>query len=621
MPYKPAEFVQRQRRHLVKLVTVFFFGSVFGAAIAGPVAQVILLCGALGMCAVYWLIVSRANHKITIACFLWLITLQISALITNNNAVYSPMVICYAIILVYAAIFCSKPMFFSLAVFISLYCSLLLLAIRMGYWPHPSPKVNNSSIFAINLYLFIASFSAWFIAKDFRSLLYDLWSENQASRKSQKEISRIATLDPLTGLSNRVSAEQAFNKLALVEEKLSVVFIDLDNFKPINDAYGHHYGDIALKILAERLRKRLEPGEISCRFGGDEFVLVFKYVNAQYCKLRYQALLETIAEEMEVEQRAFRISASIGVAHFPNHGTNFNELCRLADQAMYRSKLSGKNVALLYQPQWQDEHRKKLDMIHALRLAIAHNELFLVYQPKFHLASLSINGVEALLRWQSKEFGLVSPAVFIPLAEETGLIDDIGLFVLRQACHDCKKWLALGYDVPVSVNLSAAQLSSGMLPDHIFQILYESGLAPHYLELEITESLLMQDQQGIDSQISMINDKGISFAIDDFGTGYSNLHYLSRFKAATLKIDQSFVRQLNELSKNYSLKNYSLVKGIIVLAKTLGLTTIAEGVEDQDTLNILRAMKCESVQGYLLSKPINLEELLTKFKQQEVENR
>jgi diguanylate cyclase len=468
-------------------------------------------------------------------------------------------------------------------------------------------------------YLFIASFSAWFIAKDFRTLLHDLWSENQATRKSQKEIRRIVTLDPLTGLSNRVNAEQTFNKLAMVEEKLSVVFIDLDNFKPINDAYGHHYGDIALKILAERLLKHLEPDEICCRFGGDEFVLVLKYTNAQYCKLRYQALLETIAEEMEVELRAFRISASIGVAHFPNHSTNFNELCRLADQAMYRSKLSGKNTALLYQPQWQDEHRKKLDMIHALRLAIAHNELFLVYQPKFHLASLSINGVEALLRWQSKEFGLVSPAVFIPLAEETGLIDDIGLFVLRQACDDCKKWLEKGHDVPVSVNLSAAQLSSGMLPDHIFKILSESGLAPHYLELEITESLLMQDQQGIDSQISMLNDKGISFAIDDFGTGYSNLHYLSRFKAATLKIDQSFVRQLNELSKNYSLKNYSLVKGIIVLAKTLGLTTIAEGVEDQDTLNILRAMKCESVQGYLLSKPVSLDDLFTKFKNQEQE--
>lgn len=619
MLYKPAELAQRQRQHFLKVISVFFVASIIGSTLADPVAKIILLCSAVGMCAIYWLMISCPNNKIPVAGFLWLITLQISALIMNNNAVYSPVVICYAIVLVYAALFCSTSTFLSLAIFIILYCSLLLLFILLGHWSPPSPKVNKASIVATNLFLLIASFSAWLIAKDFRSLLYDLWSENQASRKSQKEIRHIATLDPLTGLSNRISAEQAFSKLTLVEEKLSVVFIDLDNFKPINDAYGHHYGDIALKILAERLRKCLEPGEIICRFGGDEFVLVFKYANAHHSTLRYQALLETIAEDMEVELRDFRISASIGVAHFPEHGTNFNELCRLADQAMYRSKLSGRNAALLYQPEWQDEHRKKLEMIQALRLAIAHNEIFLVYQPKYDLASLTINGVEALARWQSKEFGFVSPAVFIPLAEETGLIDNIGLFVLRQACYDCKKWLELGYDIPVSVNLSAAQLSSGMLPEHVFSILADSGLAPHYLELEITESLLMQDQQSIDSQISRINDRGISFAIDDFGTGYSNLHYLSRFKAATLKIDQSFVRQLNESSDNYNLKNYSLVKGVIVLAKTLGLTTIAEGVEDQYTLNILRAMKCESVQGYLLSKPINFEELLIKFKQHEAE--
>lgn len=619
MLYKPAELAQRQRRHFLKIITVFFFGSIIGSTFAGPVAQIILLCSAVGMCAIFWLIVSRPEIKIAVAGFLWLITLQISALIMNNNAVYSPVVMCYAIVLVYAALFCSKSTFLCLAVFISLYCSLLLLFILLGHWPHPSPKVSKTSIVATNLFLFIASFSAWFIAKDFRSLLYDLWSENQASRKSQKEIRRIATLDSLTGLSNRVNAEQAFNKLITVEEKLSVVFIDLDNFKPINDAYGHHYGDIALKILAERLRKCLEPGEISCRFGGDEFVLVLKYANAQYCKIRYQTLLETIAEEMEVELRTFRISASLGVAHFPEHGTNFNELCRLADQAMYRSKLTSKNAALLYQPEWQDEHRKTLEMIQALRLAISHNELFLVYQPKYDLASLTINGVEALARWQSKEFGLINPAIFIPLAEENGLIDDLGLFVLRQACMDCKQWLEKGHDIPVSVNLSAAQLSSGMLPEHVFSILADSGLSPQYLELEITESMLMQDQQSIDSQIETLNEKGISFAIDDFGTGYSNLHYLSRFTAATLKIDQSFVRQLNESSDNYSLKNYSLVKGIVVLAKTLGLTTVAEGVEDQDTLNTLRAINCDSAQGYLLSKPIALDDFYLALQNQDSE--
>lgn len=619
MLYKPAELAQRQRKHFIKVILVFFVGSLVGSTFAGPMAQIILLCSAVGMCAIVWLIHSRPNNKLAVACFLWLITLQISALITNNNAIYSPIVMCYAIILVYAALFCSKLTFLCLAVFISLYCSLLLLAIRLGYWPNPTPKVSNVSIVVINLCLFTASFSAWFIAKDFRSLLYDLWSENQASRKSQKEIRRIATLDPLTGLSNRTNAEQAFNTLAKTEKQLSVVFIDLDNFKPINDAYGHHYGDITLQILADRLNALLKPGEICCRFGGDEFVLVLLYSNSVDCRQRYELFLETIAQEIQIELRTFKVSASIGVSHFPAHGSNFNELCRLADQAMYRSKLSRKNAALLYQPQWQDEHRKKLEMIQSLRSAIDRNELFLAYQPKYDLASLTINGVEALARWQSKEFGWVSPAVFIPLAEENGLIDDLGLFVLKQACKDCKHWLEKGYDIPVSVNLSAAQLSSGMLPEHVFGILAASGLSPQYLELEITESMLMQDQQAIDSQIETLNEKGISFAIDDFGTGYSNLHYLSRFKTATLKIDQSFVRQLNESADHYSLKNYSLVKGIVVLAKTLGLTTVAEGVEDKNTLNTLRAINCESAQGYFLSKPVTLEDFYVVLQNQDSE--
>ncbi len=316
---------------------------------------------------------------------------------------------------------------------------------------------------------------------------------------------------------------------------------------------------------------------------------------------------------MSIEQRTFKISASIGVAHYPAHASDFNELCRLADLAMYRSKASGRNIAILYRAEWQDEHRKKSEMIQALRFAVENNELFLEYQPKYNLASLNINGVEALVRWQSKDFGLINPATFIPLAEETGLIDDIGLFVLKQACADCKNWIAQGYNMPVSVNLSAAQLSSGMLPDNVLTILADTGLTAHYLELEITESMLMQDQNAIDSQISTLSEQGISFAIDDFGTGYSNLHYLSRFKAATLKIDQSFIKNLSKSSQHYN-----LVEGIVVLAKTLGLTTVAEGVEDQNTLHILSTMDCDSVQGYLLSRPVSIDALYAKLQEKSV---
>lgn len=613
MLFESDQSSQRQRRRFIQVLCVYFFSCVVGALLSGPKSQLILFTAALAMCGIFWLVFSAHKNNLAINCFLWLTTVLISALLPINNNVYDPLIICYALILMYAALFTSKRIFFSLLIFIGLYCSALLLGILLELLPTPKPKVRGVSIIAMNIFVAITGFTAWYIARDFHALLRELKNENQQSKRSQQEIKRIATLDPLTGLYNRANTELEFNKLVVSEQRLAVVFIDLDNFKPINDAYGHVYGDIALKILAERLTNLLEPGELCCRFGGDEFVLILKHSEQEKSQSRYQQVLDQIAHEMSIEHRTFKISASIGVAHYPEHAADFNELCRLADLAMYRSKASGRNTAMLYLPEWQDEQRKKSEMIQALRFAVQNNELFLHYQPKYNLACLKINGVEALVRWQSKDFGLVSPATFIPLAEETGLIDDIGLFVLQQACKDCKDWVAQGYDMPVSVNLSAAQLRSGMLPEHVFAILAETQLAARYLELEITESMLMQDQNAIDSQISTLSEQGISFAIDDFGTGYSNLHYLSRFKAATLKIDQSFVKKLSN-----SAQDYNLVKGIVVLAKTLGLATVAEGVEDQNTLRILSSMDCDSAQGYLLSKPVSLCALYAQLQQKAV---
>lgn len=613
MLFESDQSSQRQRRRFIQVLCVYFFSCVVGALLSGPKSQLILFTAALAMCGIFWLVFSTHKNNLAVNCFLWLTTFLISALLPINNNVYDPLIICYALILMYAALFTSKRIFFSLLIFIGLYCSALLLGILLELLPTPKPKVKGTSIIAMNIFVAITGFTAWYIARDFHALLRELKNENQLSKRSQQEIKRIATLDPLTGLYNRANTELEFNKLVVSEQRLAVVFIDLDNFKPINDAYGHVYGDIALKILAERLTNVLEPGELCCRFGGDEFVLILKHSEQEKSQSRYQQVLDQIADEMSIEHRTFKISASIGVAHYPEHAADFNELCRLADLAMYRSKASGRNTAMLYLPEWQDEQRKKSEMIQALRFAVQNNELFLHYQPKYNLACLKINGVEALVRWQSKDFGLVSPATFIPLAEETGLIDDIGLFVLKQACKDCKDWVAQGYDMPVSVNLSAAQLRSGMLPEHVFAILADTQLAARYLELEITESMLMQDQNAIDSQISTLSEQGISFAIDDFGTGYSNLHYLSRFRAATLKIDQSFVKKLSN-----SAQDYNLVKGIVVLAKTLGLATVAEGVEDQNTLRILSSMDCDSAQGYLLSKPVSLCALYAQLQQKAV---
>lgn len=606
---------QRQRRRFIQLLFTYFLATLIGIVFASTKNQPILIVSALGMSYLYWLVAYRKNIKLAIPCFLWLITIEISLLMINSSLVYHPIVMCYTLVLMYSALFSTKRVFISLAVFISAYCTVALSLVYVGYWPSPIPRVSLFSVVAVNIYVVIAVLSAWIMSKDFRTLLRELREENQQSERSKQELKRIAMSDALTGLCNRTHAEQSFHNLIEKEKYLAVVFICLDNFKQINDAYGHAIGDIAIKILANRIKGLLTPEEVCSRFDGNEFVLILKFSDPTRCKARYQNFLNTIFEEMHVEFRVLRISASIGVAHYPTHSLNFNELCRKAYQASHHAKTSGRNNAALYCPEWQDEYRKKLDMTQALHYAVENEELFLVYQPKYHLASMEINGVEALLRWQSKEFGLVSPATFIPLAEETGLIDHIGLFVLKQACHDCYSWIQHGYKIPVSVNVSPAQLKSGSLPEHVLSILADAHLAPHYLELEITESMLIQDQNILDSQISTLTEQGVGFAIDDFGTGYSNLHYLSRFKTATLKIDQSFIKQLNNSSQNFN-----LVKGIIVLAKTLGLTTVAEGVEDQKTLSILRTLDCDSAQGYLLSKPIRLVDLYVHFEQANQDN-
>lgn len=599
---------QRQRRRFIQLLVTYFLATLIGIVFAGSESQLILIISALAMSYIYWLVAHRKKIKQAIPYFLWLITIEISLLMIKNELVYHPIVMCYTLVLMYSALFSTKRVFISLAMFISTYCTVALLAVYLDYRPSPIPRISLFSVLAVNIYIVIAGLSAWVVSKDFRTLLRELREENQQSEHSKQELKRIAMSDALTGLYNRTYAEHAFNALIEKEKSLAVVFICLDSFKQINDAYGHAIGDIAIKILAERIKGQLRPGEVCSRFDGDEFVLILKFSDPTLCKIRYQYFLNTIFQEMHIEFRVLRVTASIGVAHFPTHSRHFNELCRKAYQASHHAKISGKNTAALYCPEWQDDYRKKLDMIQALHYAVENEELFLVYQPKYHLASMEINGVEALLRWQSKEFGLVSPAAFIPLAEETGLIDHIGLFVLKQACHDCYSWVQHGYRIPVSVNVSPAQLKSGALPEHVLSILADAHLAPHYLELEITESMLVEDQNALDSQISTLTEQGVGFAIDDFGTGYSNLHYLSRFKTATLKIDQSFIKQLNNSSQSFN-----LVKGIIMLAKTLGLTTVAEGVEDQKTLSRLNTLDCDSVQGYLLAKPINLADLYLHF--------
>lgn len=587
---------------------VCLIANIVGIFLSGPKSTIILSAGTLVMLLALLLNKFNVDNKKIVNVFLWVCTLEICALSAMNNAVHDPMVIGFPLILIYAALFTSPKAFFSLLIFMSAFCSILILAILQGYWPNPVPVVRWQALVSINLLLAVAAVSSWIIASDFRQLISRRTRQILKLHRSHRKIIQLHKHDALTGLLTRYYASARFARLVKSNSALNVVLINIEKFKQVNDAFGHTVGDNLLKSVAAQLSQQLTENEYACRFGGDEFVLVLKPQTTEENAARLSQLITALTSETVIDGHILNLSVSVGVALYPAHADRFEQLCLMADAAMYKARLQRDCDFMLYQPKWQQEHTAKLKFIRLMIGALEQQQFYVEYQPKYQLDTLHIKSVEALVRWQSPELGLVSPARFIPLAEETGLIEQLGVWVLQQACADCQEWRLLGHDIAIAVNISAVQLASGRLPAVVKQVLQDTGLPPSYLELELTESMLMAHDPHIDEQINQLISMGLSFSIDDFGTGYSNLHYLSRFSMATVKIDQSFIRHLTAGSANYK-----LVQGIIGLAKTLGLHTIAEGIETEDNLMLLKQLGCDTGQGFLLSRPLNKTALFTLF--------
>ena len=597
--------VKKRNMRFYQVFWVCFAANVAGMLLSGPKSALVLgLCLAMML---FILVLSRfkVDHRLLVNLFLWCCTLEMCALIALNNAVYDLMMMAIPLILFYAALFASKYTFISLLLFISVYCSGLIWLIMQGAWPTPVPIIRWQAIVAVNVILAVAAVSSVVVAQDIRQLISRLTRQIVKLRRSHRKIVKLHKHDALTGLLSRYDVSARFNRLARTSVALDVVFINIEKFKQINDAFGHTVGDHLLQHIAEQLLQRLGPNEYACRFGGDEFVLVLQAGPRSTNTSRLHELIAALSTETMIDGHGVTIAVSVGVATFPEHGEHFEPLCLMADTAMHKARMQREHAFLVYQPQWQKDHLAKLKYIRLLSEAIMQQQFFVEYQPKYQLNTLHITSVEALVRWQSPELGLVSPARFIPLAEETGLIEQLGAWVLQQACADCQQWRLQGHNIGLAVNISAVQLASGRLPAVVEQVLQDTGLPAFYLELELTESMLMAHDTHIDAQINQLIMMGLRFSIDDFGTGYSNLHYLSRFSMATLKIDQSFIRNLVPESANYK-----LVQGIIGLAKTLGLSTIAEGIETADNLTLLKQLCCDTGQGFLLSRPLNKTALL-----------
>jgi diguanylate cyclase (GGDEF)-like protein/PAS domain S-box-containing protein len=424
-------------------------------------------------------------------------------------------------------------------------------------------------------------------------------------KKVEEKLQNLAFFDPLTALPNRDllhdRLQQAIYEARRDQSILALLFLDLDNFRDINDTLGHPIGDLVLAQAAYRFKEHTRHSDTVARMGGDEFVIVVRNIAGAESACRIaQGMLKDLSAPFAVNGRKIYLTLSIGIALYPPNGGSADELIKKAETAMYHAKSQGKNRYLFFSEEMNIHAQERLSLLTNLRRALERDEFVLHYQPKIDLATGEVTGVEALIRWQQPEAGLIPPASFIPLAEETGLILPIGSKVLQMACAQVKSWQSQGLPaLPVAVNLSAVQLREDNLALIVGSILREMGLAPRWLELEITESAIMQNTERAVSILAAMKEMGIRLTMDDFGTGYSSLSYLKRFPISTIKIDRSFIGEL--LTDG---GDAVIIRAIIAMAHHLQMKVVAEGVENADQLEFLRREGCDEVQGYHIARPM-----------------
>jgi diguanylate cyclase (GGDEF)-like protein len=434
-----------------------------------------------------------------------------------------------------------------------------------------------------------------------------------------ERVERLAYYDPLTGLPNRQrcieTAEHLFSAAAAGAEEVAILYLDLNSFKRINDTFGHAVGDAVLRVVAARLRHTLEQfagphqhASVS-RFGGDEFVILLRHAQARALALEVaQACVIAFKEPIAYEGLEFYSAPSIGLAVYPQDGRDVQTVLKHADTAMYQVKSGAVTAVAAYTPAMSSRLRDWLDLEARLRRALQEDALNLLYQPKFRLNDSRVCGVEALLRWCDPEHGQISPNRFIEIAEDSGLIIDMGAWVTRTACRQLRAWLDRGIAVPIAINVSGKELLHGD-PARVIQTeAAAAGISPAMIEVEITETLLVKDSATVRGALDALRQLGCRIALDDFGTGYSSLAYITRFPPDRIKIDKAFISNVDRSSGDAA-----IASAILSLGQNLGVTVTAEGIERSGQLEWLRAHGCDEVQGFLLSRPLSVQDLEARF--------
>ena len=621
---RPPPFQPQQQRRLQQLLWVLL--AVFGLLVlmnlssgrmrSAGLEGLVMLALAL---ALHW----NRREQAARAVGLTVSTLMVGlfALMLNNQGLYDEAPMAFPALLLFTGLFGFRRMFWVLVASMLVVVALLFHLHQLDVF-HSAPVVPMDwrRPFVIGLIVLVTGLFAWLLTSDLAQAMRQLESEKRALEESHARIEVLAQRDSLTGLPNRALARDRLGTLLRQAHRngcmVAVMFLDLDNFKTINDSLGHAAGDDLLCQVAAKLRACVRETDTVARVSGDEFLILLGDLQDE------DAIVAVVAKVTHLLGRAFvldgievLVTASLGIAVAPRDGTEGDALLKNADMAMYQAKDFGRNTFCFFDASMNESVVEHLHIASGLRAAQSQGELQLHYQPQFDLRSGRILGAEALLRWKHPELGMIPPGKFIPVAERSGLINEVGAWVLRQACADAQAWRGAGLGaLNVAVNVSPLQFRRDDIEREVGKALAASGLPAAALELELTESLLVADARNIGDVLQRLSSQGVRIAIDDFGTGYSNLGYLRRFAVHRLKIDQSFVRRMRA-----NAHDEGLVRAIIEMAHCLDLQTVAEGVEDAETLERLHAFGCEIGQGFHWSPALPVEAFVAFVRERQVE--
>ena len=595
-------------RRLVQIARLVLVAESITAAVYASHGQwpvALALTAAAAMSVMCLMFSRRGHHALGGGVLLASLTVLASTLMWISEGLHDVALVAYPVILIMAGLLGARRYFFLLLAGMLGFISWLSLATYVWHTRVDNAAAGGMALWRdTNVILLVSAAAVWIVIDDMQTALARLREQIARFNESQAHLAYLAKHDVLTGLPNRALGrdriEQALGQAVRRQKMLAVLFVDLDNFKSVNDMLGHNTGDDFLKEVALRLAQAVRKSDVVSRHGGDEFLIgLVDIASADDASNVATAILASLARPFVVKDSELSCTGSIGIALHPQDGGDYDTLLRQSDIAMYSAKESGRNAWRFFDAAMQANLQQGVLLVSSLRGALARREFELHYQPVIDLVSGRLLGAEALIRWRRPESGLVLPGLFIDAAERSGLIVDIGEWVLEEACRQLVEWQDAGCgDFTMAVNLSVVQFRRGNVDDVVRRVLERTGLRPGCLELELTESTLVDDADNFILALQRLKALGVKLSIDDFGTGYSNLSYLQRFAVDKLKVDRSFIVRLNN-----SRQDRAIVDAIVQIARSLDLVVTAEGIEDPTLVQALVDMGCAQGQGYLFGKP------------------